>query len=326
MRHIESRLVFDADSKEVFKFIANPKNFELVYPRVLALRIIEVPESMGSGSTIHVRGKILGQTFSWHIVVEDFKEADRFISSSSDSIFKRWRHVYRVSTHNGKCVLEDKIEFETVLGFIFDRFAERVLENILNYRNAKIRKLFEKDYQPIKYKDPLSFDFHKGTFLCTIMTLFGLLIPIIVAPYGFIIDVIVYGIAWLFLWFFTHDLAHILLGLLLGVRFSNFYIGISNIVNGLPIKPMYKILFIVLGVKIDRIRSNTSNRGYALMYLVGPLASIFVPFYVPLVVYSKDPYAATFLLLISIFNLVTDSIMSPRYGCIKKAITTLKRP
>jgi hypothetical protein len=155
------------------------------------------------------------------------------------------------------------------------------------------------------------------------MTLLGFVLPII-SPKDLIFGLIFNFIAWFLLWFFTHDLAHFIAGHLLGIRFSYFYLGLSNLVRAIPFKGI-KFLFLVLGLKISRKRSKASKYGFASMYFAGPLASMILPFYVPiyLFLYKYNLLAFIFLFL-SLINLIITLIFSPKYGCIYKGLNKLK--
>ncbi|GBC71859.1 hypothetical protein HRbin02_01648 [Candidatus Calditenuaceae archaeon HR02] len=329
-----SSLEVGVDAATAFRFIASPKNMELVYPPSLRLRVLEAPERISKGSRMKVEARLLGQRFEWHSIVKDYEEGRWFMDEATVSPFLIWRHKHIVrEVYGGRCVIEDRIEFRTVLGPIGDRLAGRMMKRILNYRGQMIRNLLEADSSRVAvYVDPTVIGLGKGTALCVAMTILGLLIPVY-AQYLNLNQYLLFmacGISWLLLWFFTHDLLHLTVGVLVGVRFSNFYIGISNLVRALKISPQYRILFVALGLRIDRERSRASAAGYATMYFAGPLASMLFPFHVPLQLlflsgFNKVGIVALLFLVISLVNLFISSIMSFKHGCIKKGVKALSR-
>ncbi|MEM0481815.1 MAG: hypothetical protein QXM16_02875 [Nitrososphaerota archaeon] len=336
---ISSSLEVGIDANTAFRFIANPKNIELVYPESLRLRVLEAPAQISNGSKIRMEARLLGQRFEWYTIVKDYEEGRGFTGEAIGSPFLIWRHKHIVrrrgngSDDGSRSVIEDRIEFRSVLGPIGDWFAGRVIARILNYRGQMIRKLLEADSsRAAVYVDPTIIGLGKGAALCAVMTILGLLIPVY-AQYFSLDQYLLFmacGISWLLLWFFTHDLFHLIVGVLVGVRFSNFYIGISNLVRALKISPPYRVLFIALGVRIDRRRSRASAAGYAVMYFAGPLASMLFPFYAPLQIlllsgFNTAHIVALFFLTISLVNLVVSSVMSFKHGCIRKGVRALAR-
>jgi ligand-binding SRPBCC domain-containing protein len=336
---VSARVEVGIDANTAFRFIANPKNIELVYPETLRFRVLEAPEKISNGSKIRMEARLLGQRFEWYSIVKDYEEGRGFTDEAIGLPFLLWRHAHSVREAGGeyegghRCVIEDRIEFRAVLGPIGDRFAGRIIASILKYRNQMIRKLLEADSSlTVRYDDPTVIGLGKGIALSLVMTILGLLIPIyaLYLNLGQLLLFIASGVSWLLLWFFTHDLSHLIVGALVGVRFSNFYIGISNLVRALKISPQYRILFIALGLRIDRERSSASASGFAVMYFAGPLASMLFPFYVPLQILLLGSVNAAgivilFFLTISVSNLVISSIMSFKYGCIRKGIRALAR-
>ncbi len=325
------------DADTAFRFIANPKNIELVYPETLRFRVLEAPAQISNGSKIRVEARLLGQRFEWCSIVRDYEEGRGFTDEAIGSPFLVWRHRHTVRGFRGgnddgsRCVVEDRIEFRTILGPIGDWLAGRVIERILDYRNQMIRKLLEADSSRVAvYVDPTIIGLGRGALLCAVMTILGLLIPVYAACANLdqLLLFIVGGISWLLLWFFTHDLFHLIVGVLVGVRFSNFYIGISNLVRALKISPQYRILFIALGLRIDREGSKASGAGYAVMYFAGPLASMLFPFYVPLQILFLSGFniVVLFFLTISVVNLAISSVLSLQHGCIRKGVRALTRP
>ncbi|MFN4336339.1 MAG: SRPBCC family protein [Candidatus Nitrosocaldus sp.] len=342
MGSVSSSVHVKVDKDTAFKFIADPKNIELVYPESLRFRVLEAPEHISDGSMIKMEARLLGQRFEWYSMVRDYRDGISFTDEAIGSPFILWKHTHTVrdSTAEGGdaqlrgsnegCIIDDRIVFRTVLGPIGDRFAERMISNILEYRNHRIKEVLEGSNSKVevKYKDTTVISLAKGSALCIAMTMIGLLIPMYSNFNDSILFLISNALAWFLLWFFTHDLLHLIVGVLVGVRFSHFYIGISNLVKAFRVSPKYRMLFIALGIKIDREGSRASKYGYASMYIAGPLASMLIPFYVPLYMISLQGVSAIvmFFLTLSVINLVVDAIMSSRHGCIRKGVRALTKP
>ncbi len=330
MAVVESSVELDASIEEVFEFISNPKNIESVYPKDMRFKVLEMPERIYNGAVVTMSALLMGQVFTWNTVIKDLNRPYGFVDEALDSPFRYWRHRHMLSSMDGKCIMKDRIEFSTALGFLGDRFAERMISNILEYRNTLISKIFNKSndvvYAEERYnrKDPTKISIAKGTALSLLMIAVAVALPLILKG-SLLVEVIVGLTSWLLLWFFTHDIAHLAIGRLLGIRFSYYYIGISNLTKTLPLKPKYKLLFIALGIKIDRSNSKASKRAYAAMYLAGPIATMLSPFYIPTIYLTYSMEAALFLLIISIINLVSDVVLSSKHGCIRKGVRALSK-
>ncbi len=345
---VSSSVEVNVDKNAAFRFIADPRNIEHVYPDALRFKILEVPEHISDGSRIRMEARLLGQRFEWYSIVKDYMEGVGFTDEAVGSPFLLWRHTHTVrdveagdgdgngSAHaryhsSKRCIIDDRIEFRTILGPIGDMFAERMISSMLEYRNNKIKSVLEGksiNEGVVNYRDPTIISLAKGTALCTMMTLLGLLIPIYAQGLNdSLLLLFANGVAWFLLWFFTHDLLHLVIGRLVGVRFSHFYIGLSNLVRALRISPRYRMLFIALGIKIDRDGSNASRRGYTMMYISGPLASMLIPFYVPSFILLNHGIdnIGLFFLAVSIINLVLDAVMSSKHGCIRKGVRALTK-
>ncbi len=341
MAVVESRIELDASIEDVFAFIANPKNIESVYPKDMSFKVIDMPERIDNGAVVTMSALLMGQLFTWRTIIKDFNRPYSFVDEAIDSPFRYWRHRHIIHSINGKCVMEDRIEFSTVLGYIGDRSAKRMISNILEYRNTMISNIFNKSTSngngieesiaeaESRYSknNPTRISIIKGTTLSVLMIVIALALPLVLKG-SLLIELLVGFVSWLLLWFFTHDIAHLAVGRIVGIRFSHYYIGLSNLTRALPLKPKYRLLFIALGIKIDRSKSNVSKRAYAAMYLAGPIATMLSPFYVPLLYlssnYSKD--VALVLLILSALNLVSDTILSSKHGCIRKGVRALTRP
>ena len=173
--------------------------------------------------------------------------------------------------------MEDVIDFSTGLGVIIDSVVKRVVENIIEYRNAVVRQHFGELNEIAVYRNAFKVSLTTGTFLSILPVITCLTVSgFVLAKDSLLLDLIVGVVSWLCLWFFTHDLLHLAAGLLVGVRFSNYYLGISNTYRLDWIPKRLKLMIIALGIRIDRSTQVTGRRAAA-MYIAGPLASMLVP-------------------------------------------------
>jgi hypothetical protein len=141
------------------------------------------------------------------------------------------------------------------------------------------------------------------------------------------VDYIAKLAAWFLLWFFTHDLAHFAVGALTGVRFSHYYVGLSNLYRSRLVPRQIKRFIVALGIKIDREKTKAGRLGYFAMFVAGPLASMISPFLVPLHLFASGRVGVfTFLLLaLSVANVAFTVPFSTSVGCIAKGLRALRK-
>ena len=105
----------------------------------------------------------------------------------------------------------------------------------------------------------------------------------------------------------THDLAHLIVGTAVGIRFSHWY-------SDLPARPQP-------GVKIDYASYlRTPPRKRAWMHASGAIVSKLVPFLAVLVAMAAGTpwWTSVLLVAIGVTQIVTDLLLSVRYGDWKK--------
>lgn len=320
MDRILTRTEIRSGVKEVFDFLADPHNISLVWPKELSIKFLQVPERLENGSVFSYQTTLLGQKFTWKSRITSFIPVNEFTDDAVESPFKKWSHQHRLKKSNGTTVMEDEIEFKTPLGPIGDFIVKRIALRIMDYRNASFRRVFGESITPV-YKDPLRIGLLSGTALSILAIIIGIILALNL-PFGNGLFVVVAGLfSWAILWFFTHDLAHLIIGLLAGVRFSHYYLGLSNIVRLRVIPNTLKLAMVALGLRIDRTKSKAGRTGFAAMYVAGPIASMIAPFLVPATILARDSGSVTGLILLSLslINLGFTLWFSPKVGCIHKA-------
>jgi hypothetical protein len=129
-------------------------------------------------------------------------------------------------------------------------------------------------------------------------------------------------ICWFSMVYFPHCLAHYVVGRLLGVEFSHYTLSKSMLSKaGLPIVSR---IFSVRAFLTLRIKRRSGRMAMFAMFLAGPLASMFSPFAIPLIVSSYDQTSAKILTALTIFNIIFTGYFSYKHGCIRKALNSLK--
>lgn len=328
MAVIRARAWFPVEPRHLYALLTDVGTLTQLWPEHARFKLLKGPSRLVEGSVIEARVTLLGQRFMWKTRIIEAREPEALVEEALESPFSRFAHERIVREEQGGSALYDTVKFRTALGPIGDFLLKRVLSSLLEYRNRALEALIRGAPRTLpSQREPLSLGLGAGLVMCSAAFGCGLLALRLSSGFEGAPRALLGLAAWLLLWFFSHDVAHVLAGYPLGVRFSGFYLGLSNLARALPLAAPYRLLFPALGVRIDRARSGASSRGLFAMYLAGPLASMLLPFFVALYLMSHggNGVALVFVLLSSA-NAAVSAALSPPYGCIAKARRALRRP
>jgi hypothetical protein len=306
---------------EVKAFFSDVSNLERVWPREYALKVIEGPDRVVRGARYLVRGRLLGQPvllpFS---VLEDDETTSHH--ALEDVFGGKLEHLQRLEPRDGSTKVVEEFRFE--INPLLTPAAKVVLGKALEYRVEAIRALLEGGQLP-EFRDPLRISITAGTALSVLAIAVAAFLTVWASPRP--VDYLAKLAAWFLLWFFTHDLAHLAVGKLTGVRFSHYYVGLSNLYRSKIVPRQIKTFIIALGIKIDREKTRAGRLGYFAMFVSGPLASMISPFLVPLylLVAGRVGTFASLLLALSVANVAFTVPFSASVGCIAKGLRALRR-
>jgi len=305
-----------ADPGAVYNYFLNVENISTAWPSEMQMRFLR-----REGDLYYVRFRFLGQSFEACFKIQELGDL-RMYHETVDFPFGSLRHWITVErAGEGGSLLKEVLELNS-----WNPFAAPIFGRVLQYRRQAILHAFGVGPPPV-YRDPLKLSIAAGSLL-SIMGTGAAFALLLVSPPSFAGARLLFGlISFMLLWFFTHDLAHYVVGSVVGVRFSAYYIGLSNIVR-LNILPKALMTFpIALGIKIDREGSRASPKGFAAMYLSGPMASMLLPLTVPAAILTANPssLAGLLLLALAVANIAFTAYFSPKKGCIAKALKALKK-
>ncbi len=306
---------------EVKAFFSDVSNLERVWPREYALRLVEGPKRVVRGGRYLVKGRLLGQPVLLPFTVIDDDETTSH-HVLEDVLGGRLEHTQRLVPRDGSTQITE--EFVLKVNPLLAPAARVVLGRALEFRVGAIRALLEGGRVP-EFRDPLRLSIAAGTALSVLAIVVAAFLTVWVFPWP--VDYLAKLVAWFSLWFFTHDLAHLAVGALVGVRFSNYYIGLSNLYRSKLLPKRIKTFIVALGIRIDRERTKAGRFGYFAMFVSGALASMIFPFAVPLyLLYVGRVELFTLLLLAaSVANVLFSIPFSASVGCIGKGLKALKR-
>jgi hypothetical protein len=122
--------------------------------------------------------------------------------------------------------------------------------------------------------------------------------------------------------FFPHGLAHYITGRLVGVRFKYYFLAKSAVSKlTLPLFSTLANQLPVLALKIDQASLRSiSNGRRAVMFASGAVASMLLPFIVPVASIGHIPiFVSAVLFLVGAANAAFDLYYSPKAGDISRA-------
>ncbi|MCS6784862.1 MAG: hypothetical protein NZ581_06680 [Candidatus Caldarchaeum sp.] len=300
---------------EAYGFFRNVENMGKVWPAEMRMKLVSV-----EGNIYTVSFWFLGQPYTTKFKIEDQPGMKQY-HETLDFPFGNLRHSIEIAPSGIGSKVVENLELSSgnpLAGYFFRK--------ILDYRHQAIKHSLGAGEKPV-YKDPFKISTAAGNLISLVGSAAAYALILLTPPLFPGSRLIVGVVAFALLWFFTHDLAHFVVGRIAGIRFSNYYIGLSNIVR-LPILPkQFKTLPIALGIKIDRQASKATPRGYAAMYAAGPLASMLFPLTIPIIILNNNPAstAGLLLLLFAVANIIFTSIFSPKAGCFAKAAKALRK-
>jgi ligand-binding SRPBCC domain-containing protein len=123
---------------------------ETITPKEIELKVISTThQNIVQGQEIWVSGKIfkkIRRRMKWHSKIT-FLKANEYIDEMLSGPFKKWRHLHRFGSIEGKQTeIIDEVDFELpygILGKVFEGYAYKQLQNIFEYRKKATVKALE---------------------------------------------------------------------------------------------------------------------------------------------------------------------------------------
>jgi ligand-binding SRPBCC domain-containing protein len=322
MARLSFKTNVDASLGEVFSFVSNPRNLPSIYPPELKLKVIACPQKIEVGSEFSFIIRILNQEIQWKSRITEFKEPNSFTDEAVSSPFIKWVHRHSFEADGEKTLMHEEIEFIAPFGFVGELFSKKFVTSVMEYRNKAIMKVMGKEEEPV-FKDPTKISLELGTLISVLFVTLSILIASNIS--GNLLVGIAEGLlSWVLIWFFSHDLLHLIVGILLGIKFKEYFIGLSNVTRLGIVKGNLSYLLLALGIRIDRKKKYSRNR-LAAMFFAGPVASMVLPLFLSTLVIRNSSTVGYLLFAISIANIAFTSYFSPREGCFAKGFRVLKR-
>lgn len=280
------------------------------------------------GAELRIQTTILGQRFDWLIQVNEAQEG-KLISYKVVAVERPWLTLRITETFQQKL---DEVEVRYLVEYdaplLLTYLVKKVLIYILQAKEASVKERVKQLTAEVKEKVPLTYPLHLFNLLQIIGLILASAVLIAAASLTPPLSYLLALVSWVLYWFASHCLAHYIVGTLLGIRFSHYFIGLSNLYRlniGLP--QQLKLMLFTLGIKTEGGSFYTASpRAKAAMYAAGAVASIAVPFTTPFYLIYKGVFNEGLLfLLLSLLNTSFSLYFSFKAGDLWKAKRALKR-
>ena len=150
MRTYRQSFIVKSPIEKVWHFYTDVKHLETITPKEIELKVISTThQNIVQGQEIWVSGKIfkkIRRRMKWHSKIT-FLKANEYIDEMLSGPFKKWKHLHRFGSIEGKQTeIIDEVNFELpygILGKVFEGYAYKQLQNIFEYRKKATVKALE---------------------------------------------------------------------------------------------------------------------------------------------------------------------------------------
>jgi ligand-binding SRPBCC domain-containing protein len=147
LRTFRQSFIVKSPIEKVWHFYTDVKHLEIITPKEIELKIISTTnQNIVQGQEIWVSGRIFEKRMKWHSRIT-FLKAHEYIDEMLSGPFKKWRHLHRFGSIEGKQTeIIDEVDFELpygILGKLFEGYAYKQLQNIFEYRKKTTVKALE---------------------------------------------------------------------------------------------------------------------------------------------------------------------------------------
>jgi len=138
MFHYKKIIELPMSIDQVFKFSTDIYNICEMVPDYIKVKVLEGSDSLVSGDKVKLKLNILGISFTWESVVEDYVENEYFSDRMLKGPFKSWEHKHYYKEIAGGTEQTDIVNYELPLGgigYLANTFiASKMIEDIFTFR------------------------------------------------------------------------------------------------------------------------------------------------------------------------------------------------
>lgn len=137
-----------ASPEAVFRFHENPDALARLTPPSEPLQVVKAPTSLKPGTTVILRGRLLGFPLKWVAVHTEYDPPRMFADMQQSGPFEYWLHRHHILDDGaGGSILRDEIHYALPLGWLGRCLAGRMVRNKLaamfEYRHATTLRQFD---------------------------------------------------------------------------------------------------------------------------------------------------------------------------------------
>lgn len=149
MAVFETTVQLAATAEEVFDFLAQPKNVELLAPPGTEVTIIDAPEIVAVGSFVEFEVAGLGPKQRMVHEITAVERPHRIVEQQYEGPFGSFEHTTELQDTDGTLALTDRITFDPPTGLMGFLITEKRIRSMLAegyaFRQAELQRRFGGD-------------------------------------------------------------------------------------------------------------------------------------------------------------------------------------
>lgn len=140
--------VVPASLDETFAFFSDAFNLETITPPFLSFTVTTpAPIDIREGCVIDYRLKLRGVPIRWRSLISAWEPPYRFVDEQLKGPYRLWHHEHTFEEHEDGTLVGDRVRYAVIGGALVNRlFVRRDVEGIFDYRESKLRELFQARY------------------------------------------------------------------------------------------------------------------------------------------------------------------------------------
>lgn len=146
----KSKQIIKRDIETVWEFMSSPKNLSIITPPHMRFTIIKETSDLQHiypGQIIEYRvSPVLNIPLKWVTEITHVRELEYFVDEQRFGPYALWHHKHFLREVTGGVEMIDIVHYKLPFGFLgrlaHALFVKKQLQNIFDYRQAKINELF----------------------------------------------------------------------------------------------------------------------------------------------------------------------------------------
>lgn len=141
---LQSEVRLPASPGEIWPFFADPRNLELLTPRLLCFEMINrAPIDMAVGTRIDYKLHIRGIPIRWQSEITAWQPPHRFVDEQRRGPYRCWIHEHTFVPDGDGTIARDFVRYDHIGGRVVNNlWVKHDLRRIFRYRDKKLRKIF----------------------------------------------------------------------------------------------------------------------------------------------------------------------------------------